>query len=91
MTTSFEDKCSILSELWSEFKEEEDWVDFCDSNYIGLSLAFVLDMNLVENPSQLAKSFIEQAFTLFLTQLKLEDTGWNELEQIFDTVEEKTS
>lgn len=89
MATTFNSKCRILGELWSEFKDEEDWVEFCDKNDMGLPLAFVLDMQLVDNPSPLARSFIEQSFSLLLAQLQLEDTGWESLDDMFDKAEEK--
>jgi hypothetical protein len=87
MKTSFEDKCLILGQLWVEFKDEEEWEDFCDKNDMGLPLAFMLDMGLVENPSPLAFSFIEQTFSLLLAHARVEDLGWKSLEDILDSSE----
>lgn len=84
MSTSFEKKCEILGALWSEFREEEDWEDFFETNDLGLPLSFMLDMGLVSNPSPLAKSFIEHSFELLLARAKLEDVGWESLEEMID-------
>lgn len=84
MSTSFEKKCEILGALWSEFREEEDWEDFFETNDLGLPLSFMLDMGLASNPSPLGKSFIEQSFILLLARLKLEDVGWESLEEMID-------
>jgi len=89
MKSSFEQKCKILGQLWSEFKDEEGWEDFVDFNDISLPLAFLLDMKMAENPSSLAINFIEQTFVSLLTRVNLEDAGWESLEDILDAIHEE--
>jgi hypothetical protein len=86
-TTSFETKCAILGQLWSEYQEEEEWEEFCSYSNMGLPLAFCLDTGLVENPSPLAKLFVEQSFTLLLKEMGLADIGWQSFEDMLDEQE----
>lgn len=89
MATSFEDKCKILGELWSEMSDEEEWEEFCSTYNIGLPLSFFIDVELVKEISPGAKMFINQAFSALLGKLTLADKGWASLEEILDTHEEK--
>lgn len=36
--TSFENRCNILSELWIEYRHEEDFKDFVSYNDLGLQI-----------------------------------------------------
>lgn len=81
--TSFETICSILSELWSNYRQDKELKDFVEYNDLGLPLAFLIDANLVDASEQ-AKEYIFETWQIFLAALGLEnDIEWKSLEQIF--------
>lgn len=86
MTTTFEDKTSILAELWFEYSKEDEFKDFCEYNDIGLPLAYVLSNNIVESTT-VAEAFINETFDLFLAALEIEDTGYESLDEMFSAQE----
>lgn len=82
--TSFEDVCSILSDLWINHKNERTFEDFMSYNDLGLPLAFLVDSELVI-PTEIAKTYIYETWNIFLQSLEIEqDTGFSDLEQLFD-------
>lgn len=81
--TSFETVCSILAELWSNYKQDEDLEDFMEYNDLGLPLAFLIDSNLVD-ASPMAKDLVLETWEIFLGALGLDnDIEWKSLDQIF--------
>lgn len=81
--TSFETMCSILAELWSNYRQDKELEDFTEYNDLGLPLAFLIDSNLVD-ASPMAKSYVVETWEIFLAALGLEnDIEWKSLEQIF--------
>lgn len=81
--TDFKTICSILSELWSNYKQDKDLKDFIEYNDLGLPLAFLIDADMVE-PSDLAKGYVVETWQIFLSALGLEDDiEWKSLDQIF--------
>jgi hypothetical protein len=81
--TSFEDVCSILSELWINHKEEKDFEDFISYNDLGLPIAFAIDSELVV-PNDIAKKYIEETWFILLKSLDInEDPGFTCLEDLF--------
>jgi len=76
--TSFETMCSILAELWSNYRQDKELQDF-----VGLPLAFLIDASLVD-ASPIAKDYVVETWQIFLAALGLEnDIEWKSLEQIF--------
>lgn len=81
--TSFDNICSILSQLWTDYKQDKELKDFIEYNDIGLPLAFLIDSDLVE-PSDLARGYVVETWQIFLSALGLEDDiEWKSLDQIF--------
>lgn len=79
--TSFENKCSILAELWIDYRGAEDFQDFISYNDLGLPLAFLVSEKLV-TPGDKATSMIEETFELLLATLEVEDHGFETLEEL---------
>lgn len=81
--TPFENKCDILADLWLNLRYDEEFVDFISYNDLGLPLAYALSEGIVE-PTDLAKSFINETFTMLLGTLGLEDTdeGYGNLSEM---------
>lgn len=87
--TSFEAMCSILGELWMDYKSDKYFKDFIEYNDIGLPIAFLVDNELVE-PSNLAIGYVNETWDIFLAALEIkEDTGWDSLQEIFDFVDKE--
>ena len=87
--TSFESMCTILGELWMDYKTDKYFTDFIEYNDIGLPIAFLVDNELVE-PTALAKQYVYETWDIFLAALEIaEDTGWTSLEDIFRSVDKK--
>jgi hypothetical protein len=80
-TTPFSKKCEILGELWLKYRSEEDLEDFLEYNDLGLPIAYAIANNIVK-PLDLAKSFVDETFELLLASLKVEDTGWDNLDEL---------
>lgn len=87
--TSFETVCSILAELWSNYRQDKELNDFIEYNDLGLPLAFLIDANLV-SPSDQAKIYVLETWEILLSALGLDnDIEWKSLEQLFKYSEGK--
>ena len=85
--TNFESICSILSELWMDYKSDKYFKDFIEYNDIGLPIAFLIDNELVE-PTTLATQYVYETWDIFLSALEIkEDLGWESLEDLFNFVD----
>lgn len=81
--TTFENKCSILADLWSNYKYEEEFSDFIDYNDLGLPLAYCI-ANKIINPSNRSKELVSETFDLFIAGLGVQDTGFKSLNELLD-------
>lgn len=80
--TSFEDKASILADLWLNYRDDEEFVEFIQYNDLGLPLAYAVSEGIVET-TEMATKFIEETFELLLAGLGVdEDTGFEDLDEI---------
>jgi hypothetical protein len=80
-STSYRDKCFILAELWLSYRGDEELQDFLEANALGLPLAYAIDNDIVES-SEKAQKFIEETFDLFLATLDIEDTGFENINEL---------
>ena len=83
-STHFSNKCQILADLWMEFREDEEFVDFVEYNDLGLPLAYAVCNNLVAKIAPSGESLIEETWDLFLSGLGLEDTGFETINDVLD-------
>ena len=81
--TDFSSMCNILGELYFNYKDQGEMDDFIDFNDLGLPLAYLASENLCQVSDDGAK-YIMETWALFLETLKLQDTGWNSLDEMFD-------
>lgn len=89
--TSFESVCSILAELWMNYKEDKDFKEFIEYNDLGLPLAFLLDSGIVEATDQAIK-YVLETWEIFLSALNIEqDTGWESLDSLFRYIEKRNN
>jgi hypothetical protein len=88
VATSFESICSILGDLWMDYKSDKYFKDFIEYNDIGLPIAFLIDNELVE-PSNLATQYVYETWDIFLAALEIkQDIGWESLEDVFNFVDD---
>ena len=83
MNTSIENKITILSSVWMNCRDEDEYGDFIDYNDIALPLAFCVESSIIER-SERADVFFDEAFSLLLELLGLEDTGYLNFDEMLD-------
>lgn len=84
--TPFEFKCSILSEIWMEYRDDEEFLDFIEYNDLGLPLAYAFDNGIIED-SPMARQFVDESYRVLLSGLDIEgDPGFETLDDVFDYV-----
>jgi len=63
------------------YRDDEQFSDFIEYNDIGLPLAYMIDSKIVE-PTEIAQAFVTETFDLFLKSLEIEDTGFEDLDEV---------
>ena len=86
MTTPFEDKTSILADLWLNFRDDTQFVDFIEYNDLGLPLAYAISEGIVDT-TDLATNFVNETFDLLLAGLGVDDTGFESLDDVMSSAE----
>lgn len=84
MTTLDENKLAILADLWMNYRNDEDFADFIEYNDLGLPIAYAMNEGLVKG-TDLSLGFVNETFELLLTGLDIEDTGFEDLNEILDS------
>ena len=84
--TPFGNRCSILGELWLDYKQDKMFGDFIEYNDLGLPLAFAIAENIVE-VTPVAEQYVNETWDLFLAGLEIEDLGFDTLDQMLDNQE----
>jgi hypothetical protein len=82
MKTTFEAQCNILAQLWVEHRDDEDFEDFVEYNDLGLPLGYFIAEGVVVS-TQLAETYIGETFELLISALDIEDTGFENLDEVF--------
>jgi hypothetical protein len=81
MATDFSNKVTILAELYVNYKNDANFRDFIEYNDLGLPLAFLAGEGLAEITNT-GIDYIEETWLLFLSALEIEDTGFEDLNEI---------
>ena len=85
MTTTIESKAQILSELWQDYRNDEEFTDFIEYNDLGLPLSYAV-ANGIADLNPLIEQFIEETFRLLLLGLEIkEDTGFEVLDDVLSS------
>jgi hypothetical protein len=80
--TPFETRCSILADVWMDYRGDEDFADFLSYNDLGLPMAYSIANGIVKS-LPIAEEFINETFDLLLAALEIqEDTGFESLEDL---------
>jgi tetratricopeptide (TPR) repeat protein len=76
---NFNEKASVISSLWIEFRNDEDFSDFMSYNDIGCPLAYVYTNGLATELSQAGISMITETFEMFLGLLEVTEDEIDEV------------
>lgn len=81
MPNNTENKVSILSELWMNFRDDSSFKDFIEYNDLGLPLAYIILNDLAEmNDNSIM--YIDETYDLFVAALDIEDKEWESLDEM---------
>ncbi len=78
---TFENKITILAELWMNYRDDEDLQDFIEYNDLGLPLAYFL-MNEIVLPTSQSELYINETYDLFIASLQVADREWESLDEV---------
>jgi hypothetical protein len=82
--TDFESMCEILSEFWSEYRDDENLKEFTDYNDLGLPLAYFIHENIVISTAA-SEAYINETFNFLLAALGIDDkVSYESLDEMFD-------
>lgn len=81
--TAYSKQCEILSDLWLNYRTDESFADFIEYNDIGLPLAYAVANGIAE-ANDIGKSLIGETFDLLLEGLGVDDTGFDNLDDLLD-------
>jgi hypothetical protein len=82
VVTTFAAKCSILSQIWVEMRDLEQFADFMSFGDLGIPLAHAIHNGIVE-PTPEATKFIDEVFEVLLGILGVdEDQGFANLDAL---------
>ena len=77
----FENKITILAELWMNYRDDEGLQDFVEYNDLGLPLAYFL-MNEIVLPTSQSELYINETYDLLIASLTVEDRQWESLDEL---------
>jgi hypothetical protein len=83
---TFENKITILAELWMNYRDDEGLQDFLDYNDLGLPLAYLL-MNEIVLPTSQSEIYINETYDLLIASLTVEDREWQSLDGLLNNQE----
>jgi len=83
---NFENKTTILAELWMNYRDDDQIKDFIDYNDLGLPLAYLLTNEIVL-PTLQAEIYINETYDLFVAALDVEDIEYESLDEMMGYAE----
>lgn len=81
MPNNTENKVSILSELWMNFRDDSSFKDFIEYNDLGLPLAYII-LNDLADMNDNSIMYIDETYDLFVAALDIEDKEWESLDEM---------
>ena len=82
----FDNKVSILAELWMNYRDDEQLRDFIEYNDLGLPMAYFL-MNELVLPTQQSEVYINETYNLLLASLGVDDVEYESLDELLGAAE----
>ena len=86
--TDFSDKVNILGRFKVLYQDSDSVKDFFDFNDIGLPLAYLASEGLCDISDD-GKKYIAETWDIFLSMLGVEDTGFEDLDEVLAKAENK--
>jgi hypothetical protein len=81
--TTFENKCYVLSDLWLNYRSDEEFSEFVSYNDLGLPLAYAISEGVVTG-TPMSDAFINETFSLLLAAMGIpEDKGFESMNDLF--------
>ena len=84
---NFENKATILAELWMNYREDDQIKDFIEYNDLGLPLAYFITNEIVI-PTNQAETYINESYDLLVAALEVEDLEYESLDEMMDSADE---
>ena len=82
-TTDYATICDILGEVWVTYGDDSDFAQFVSYNDLGLPLAYAIAEGIIQT-APMAEEYIMETWAMFLEALGLEDTGWEDLQDMLE-------
>ncbi len=83
MATEFITKAEILADLWMNYRNDEEFLDFIEYNDLGLPLSYAVTSQMIDL-KPIGENLINETFDLLLQGLGVEDTGFSNLDDLLD-------
>jgi hypothetical protein len=80
--TPYKIKCEILAELWMDYRDDKNFADLFRYGDLAFPLAYAITNDVVKSTKK-AKGFIVEVFDLMVSSFGLEDTGFEDLDDVF--------
>jgi hypothetical protein len=85
-TTDYNAKCEILADVWMEYRDEEAFAELIEFADLGFPLAYAVANGIAEN-NELIEDLVNGTWELLLKLLKVNDSGFDNITQLFDTAD----
>jgi len=85
---TFNNRVSILAELWMNYRDDEQLKDFIEYNDLGLPLAYFL-MNELVLPTNQSQVYIDETYELLIKSLGAEDVEYESLDELLGAAEQE--
>jgi hypothetical protein len=83
---AFQNKVTILAELWMNYRDDEQLKDFIEYNDLGLPMAYFL-MNDLLLPTKQSEIYINETYDLLLASLEVDDVDYESLDELLGASE----
>jgi hypothetical protein len=83
---AFQNKVTILAELWMNYRDDEQLKDFIEYNDLGLPMAYFL-MNELVLPTKQSEIYINETYDLLLASLEVDDVDYESLDELLGATE----
>jgi hypothetical protein len=80
-TTPYSSRVSIIAEFWMELRD--DYEELTSYGDLGFPLAYAISEGIVES-TPLAEQYIDEIWELLLGTLRVQDSGFDSVSDIFD-------
>lgn len=89
MAMDFSNKVTILSDLWINYRDDDDFEDFIEYNDLGLPLGYLVNTELATVTDQ-GRIYIEETYNLLCAALEIDlDGEYSSLIDMFNKSEGK--